>query len=40
MFGVSVGAALCSDTGAEKVSEIVVFGATFCVPAAGMVVLR
>ena len=31
MAGDSAGAAFCSETGAEKVNEIVVFGATFCV---------
>ncbi len=40
MSGVSCGAAWCSDTGAENVSEMVVFGATFCAPADGMVVFR
>src|ERR1700722_18502434 len=38
--GVSTGAAWRSDTGAEKVSEIVVFAATFCAPAAGLVDCR
>ena len=36
MFGESVGATFCSETGAEKVNEMGVFGATFCVPAAGV----
>ena len=40
MSGVSVGAASCSDTGAENVSEMVVFGATFCAPGAGVVDAR
>ena len=38
--GESTGAAWCSDTGAEKVSEIVAFGATFCSPGAGLLVFR
>ena len=38
-FGVTVGATLCSDTGAENVNEMVVFGATFCIPAGGLVAL-
>jgi hypothetical protein len=38
-FGVTVGATFRSDTGAENVNEIVVFGATFWVPAAGFVAL-
>ena len=35
--GVTAGAAWRSDTGAEKVSEIVVSAGTFCAPAAGLV---
>ena len=40
MAGVSVGAAFCSETGAENVSEMVVFAATFCVARAPGVVGR
>src|ERR1700722_1671628 len=40
MSGESCGAAWRSDTGAENVSEMVVFGATFCAPGAGIVVFR
>jgi len=40
MAGDSWGIALRSETGAENVTEIVVFGATFCAPGAGLVVSR
>ena len=39
-LGVTVGAAFLSATGAENVSEMVVFDATFCVPAAGVADVR
>jgi len=39
MPGVSTGVAFCTETGAENVTEIVVFGATPCAPAAGFVAL-
>ena len=40
MSGLSVGAPSCSDTGAENVSEMVAFGATFCSPGSGLVDAR
>ena len=40
MAGDRRGVALRSETGAENVTEIVVFGATFCAPGAGLVAFR
>ena len=37
MVGDMVGSTFCNETGAEKVSVMGVSGATFCVPAAGVV---
>ena len=40
MSGDSSGIAQCSETGAENVTEIVVFGATSCAPGVGVVASR
>ena len=39
MSGDTTGVALCSETGAENITEMVVFGATFWAPEVGLVAL-